>query len=135
MAKWCSTMFQDAALVWLQNNVNKMVLLTATVSTINAAGCTATTYLNLTTLSTGSFTIANDTTNLGRKITIAAQATKAVNATGVAAHIALFSSATQNATQSATGIFYITSCTTQVIGSTLNKVSYPAWSITIQDPT
>ncbi len=133
MAKWCSSAFMDAALTWLQNNTNKIVVTSATISAI--AQATAATVLARTTLSTGSFVLADDVVLSGRKVTIAQQATIAVLTTGQAAAVAIYSSATVNATQSATGLFYMTTCATQILGSTANKVTIPAWSITIQDVT
>jgi len=70
------------------------------------------------------YTKANGDTS-GRKVTVAAKATQAVDASGTATHIALCD---------ATRLLYVTTCTSQALTSG-NTVSFPAWDVEIADPT
>jgi hypothetical protein len=73
----------------------------------------------------GDFVIADDTS--GRKLTIGAQPTIEILATGTALHVALTKSGD-------TTLRYVTTCTSQALtdGGT---VDIPAWKINIVDPT
>ena len=135
MAMWNSSALQDAALRWMQNNAQKIVICSGTISTANTIGATVATCLARTTLSTGSFSLSDDSTYPGRKLTVAQQSTLAVLATGVADRIYLYATATVNSTMTSTGLFYMTSCATQNLDSTSNKVTIPAFSISISDAT
>ncbi len=130
MAKYQNDSMLDAALTWLQDNCDKICILTAQPTSVD--NCTASTVLAVTTISTGSFTLADDSTVGGRKITVSSQVTLAVQTTGVAEYIALFSSDSTNHT---TGLHYVTMCTTQNLASTSNSVTIPSWDITIDDAT
>lgn len=77
-------------------------------------------------VSSDDFTIADSSVS-GRKVTIAQKATIAVATTGVADHVALYSTVTNK-------IYYITTCSSQALTSTSNTVTIPAWDITIADP-
>lgn len=70
------------------------------------------------------YTKANGDTS-GRKCTMAAKATQAIDASGTATHIALYD---------ATNLYYVTTCTSQALTSG-GTVSFPAWKIEIADPT
>jgi hypothetical protein len=60
---------------------------------------------------------------------VAQMATIAVSATGVADHIALFS------TGASAVLYYVTECATQALPSTANTVTINSWTIRIADPT
>lgn len=61
----------------------------------------------------------------GRKVTIAQQENVDVDATGTANHVAVCDS---------TNLLYVTTCTPQVL--TLgNKVTTPAWTVQVSDPS
>jgi len=72
------------------------------------------------------FTKANGDTS-GRKVTVAAKSSVAVDTTGTALFIALTRS---------TGslLYYVTTCTSQPLTSG-NTVNFPQWDIEILDPT
>lgn len=70
------------------------------------------------------YTKANGDTN-GRKCTMAAKATQAIDSSGTATHISLYD---------ATTLFYVTTCTSQALTSG-GTVSFPAWDIELADPT
>lgn len=126
MAKWSNDAMLDTALQYIRNNVKKTCVLTAQPTL--RAHCTAATVLALTTIST-TMTIGNGDLS-GRKITIPQAATIAVNATGVASHVALYSTVAGS-----TGLHYVTQCSTQALTSTSNQVTIPAWDIEIADPS
>lgn len=116
----------DYGLDTIKTKVTRIGVFTTTPpSTISSAAPTA---LAITTASTGNFTIADSSVS-GRKLTISQKSTIPITTTGTAGHILLFSSG------STAQIYYQTSCTTQVLGSTANSVTIPAWMITIADPT
>lgn len=70
------------------------------------------------------YTKANGDTS-GRKVTVAAKSTQAIDATGTATHVALVD---------ATRLLYVTTCTSQALTSG-GTVSFPAWDVEIADPT
>ena len=127
MAKYQSDDMLDAALTWLQDSANQICILTAAPSGLS--DCTASTHLAVHALTTGDFTLGDDSTNGGRKVTIGEQATLDVETTGVAEYIALFSSV------GTTGLHYYTMCTTHNLASTSNSVTIPAFKITLDDAT
>ncbi len=141
MAKFCATTVLDAALHVITANAIKLVVAKGAPTDSSSTGvgeCLSTgadaTSLQLAmsvlTSATGAatdFEIENSSVS-GRKVTISEQTTIAVTATGVASHIILMSSVTNL-------IYYYTTCTTQVLGSTANKVTVPAWSIHFYDAT
>ena len=127
MAKWANDNFMDASLTWLQDNGKKQCVLTAQPTLLSQ--CTASTVLAIVALTTGSFSLANGDAS-GRKITIAQQATLAVQSTGDASHIAIFSTAAGSS-----GLHYITTCSAVTLASTNDKVTIPAWDIEVSDPS
>jgi hypothetical protein len=72
----------------------------------------------------GDYTNANGDTN-GRKVTIAQQASIAIDTTGTATEISL---------DDGTDLVYVTTCTSQLLTSG-GTVTVPAWDIEIADPT
>lgn len=126
MAKWCNDAMLDTALQYIRNNAKKICVLTAQPTLLTE--CTAATVLAMTTLNTA-MTIGDGDVS-GRKITIPQAATVAVQTTGVASHVALYSSAAGSS-----GLHYITQCSTQALTSTSNQVTIPAWDIEIADPS
>ena len=127
MAKYQNDSMLDAALDWIKTNVKATCVLTAQPTLLSE--CSASTHLAVAALTTASFTLGNGDVS-GRKVTIAAQTTIAVTSTGVASHVALYSTVAASS-----GLHYVTICTTQVLGSTLNAVTIPAWDIEIADTT
>ncbi len=126
MAKFYSSVVLDAAATVIRDNAAKISILSSAPlesegsSAINQVSSTAGYMLAVTTLTTGastSFTIADSSVS-GRKITISQQACIAIQATGVAAYVALFST-------SASRVYAYTSCATQALSDTANKVTIP----------
>ena len=79
-------------------------------------------------IDSGDFTKANGDTS-GRKITIGAQSSVLIDASGTATHVALV------ITGSST-LLYGTTCTSQALTANgSNTVNVPAWDIEIADPT
>lgn len=70
------------------------------------------------------YTKANGDTS-GRKVTMAAKSSQAIDNTGTATHVALCD---------ATRLLYVTTCTSQALTSG-GTVSFPAWDVEIADPT
>lgn len=134
MAKWANDTVMDISLNFLKNNTLKISVLTNTPANAAQAADTSTA-ISVGSLSTASFTLSDDSTYSGRKVTISSSTGLTVETTGKAAYIALFSTATANSTMTSTGLFYYTSCATQTVGSTANKITIDAFTITIQDPT
>lgn len=129
MAKMCSTVVLAGALDIITANVSRIVLGDATVAvSATNAESTAQNGIASATLSTASFTLADSSVS-GKKITVAAQATLAVESTKVAANVYLISTG-------ATGIiYYRTSCATRAFTSTSDRVTIPAWDIHFYDAT
>ena len=139
MAKFCATTVLDAALHVITANVIKLVVAKGapTDSSSTGVGECLSTGADATSLQLAADVLATATGTdfqiaagdvSGRKVTISQRATIAVTATGVASHIILLSSVTNL-------IYYYTTCTTQVLGSTANKVTVPAWDIEFRDAT
>lgn len=128
MEKFCSSLVLDAAATYIRDNTAKVAVCTSL--TTNTVANVQASLLAETTLTTGastSWTLADSSVS-GRKITVTAQSSIAVSATGVAKNIALYSSA-------ANAVYYVTNCATQVLASTLNKVTIPAFSMHFYDAT
>lgn len=137
MAKFLSTVVLDAAATVIRDNAAHIAILSAAPSETSGATAisecqtSAANMLAMTSLTTGSgstsYAIADSSVS-GRKITIAEQASIAISATGVAAYVAIFSSA-------ASHVYAYTSCATQALTDTANKVTIPAWIIRFADAT
>ena len=136
MAKFLSTIVLDAAATVIRDNAAKIAVLSSAPT--ETSGSTAITQVNttggymlaVTTLTTGastSFAIADSSVS-GRKITISQQASIAIEATGVAAYVAIFSSASSH-------VYAYTSCATQALSDTANKVTIPEWIIRFAQAT
>ena len=127
MAKFCASTVLDAGLKVVSENCNKISVCSALPTNVAEADSTANYRLAVTTISTATFTLgAGDVS--GRKITIAQQSSIAIDKTGVATHIALYSTVSGV-------LYYVTMCTTQNLASTSNKVTIPAWDIELRDAT
>lgn len=125
MPKYCNSTVLDAGLKIISENAAKISVCSALPSNVSEADSTASYRLAVTTISTASFTLgAGDVS--GRKITIAQQSSIAIDKTGVANYIALYSTASNT-------LYYVTMCTTQNLASTANKVTIPAWDIELRD--
>ena len=124
MAKFLSTVVLDAAATVIRDNVLHISVMSAapteTSGSTGIAECntTAGSMLAMASLTTGSgstsFTIADSSVS-GRKITIAEKASIAIEATGVAAYVAIFSSA-------ASHVYAYTSCATQALTDTASRI-------------
>jgi hypothetical protein len=126
MAKWTNDALLDTALQYIRNNVKKICVLTAQPTLLSE--CSAATVLAVTTVNTA-MTIQDGVVS-GRRITIPICATVAVATTGVATHVALYSTV-----GGSSGLHYVTQCSTQALTSTSNQVTIPAWNIEIADPS
>lgn len=128
MEKYCSSAVLDAAIGVIRDNAAKVAVCTS-LTTNTVADVEAKT-LAVTTLTTGastSWTLADSSVS-GRKLTMTAQSSIAVGTTGVAKNIALYSTVSNL-------VYYVTNCTTQVLVSTANKVTIPAFSMHFYDAT
>ena len=133
MAKFLSTIVLDAAATIIRDNAAKIAI--TSQAPAGSTGATAiadveTYTLAVTTLTTGastSFSIANSSVT-GRKITISEQVSIAVAATGVANNVVLYSSVSNV-------VYAYTSCSTQSLSDTANKVTIPEWIIRFAEAT
>ena len=118
MAKWQIDAMLDAALNYISTNATEMYVCTAQPATRAAAIST-----KLAGPATPSFqAIANGDAS-GRKLIVDAEPDIAITASGDATHIALCSG---------TDLLYVTTCTTQTLGSG-GTVTVPTWDIEIAD--
>ncbi len=114
----------DGSLNIVKDNATRLCICTTEPTTY--AEATDTKKLAILTIDSADFTgPANDTS--GRKLTVNAQNTITIDASGTAAHVALCDSATSK-------LLYVTTCTEQSLTSG-NTVNTPAWDISIADPT
>lgn len=126
MAKVLSSVVLDAAATVITDNATAICILTATPAA-GSSICTAATVLARSCCSSANFTIG-DSSVTGRKIDVAAFSSLPVSTTGVAEFVALYSSVTAV-------VYAITSCATQNLASTANKVTIPAWIIRFAEAT
>ena len=94
-----------------------------TAEPTSVAECDSLSLIPAHTLTGGDFTIANGDSS-GRKVTVAAQASLSIDASGTATHVAI-----NDGTD-----YYVTTCTSQALTSG-GTVTIPAWDIEIGDPT
>lgn len=80
------------------------------------------------TLATTIFTFADVGTG-GRSMEIAAQTNMTCSATGTVDHVALFTSGASGV------VYYVTTCTSQLVASTANKINLSTFKITIGEVT
>jgi hypothetical protein len=124
MAKWQNDLVLDAALDYIRSNTTQEAVCNAQPTTY--AEATGSMKLALKTgLTSGSFTGPTNGDTNGRKVTVNAQASIAVDTGGNATHIALCSG---------TVLLYVTTCTSQLLTSG-NTVTVPAWDIEFADVT
>lgn len=114
----------DAALNVILNDCTQMSVCSDTPTTYSHATTAGTYMLAIHTMTSGDFALSDGTT--GRKITIAEQATVSVGTSGTATHVCLCDVDDR--------LLYVTTCTSQGLTSG-NTVTFPAWTITIGDPT
>lgn len=133
MAKSVHNNVLDAALNYLKNNSNRIVVCTdapnytQATTTFDSSGY----QLAVATIDASDFTGPADGDTSGRKIAVNAQSSMSIN--GIA-------SGSQNAThvalvnQTSSGwVNYVTTCTSQSLTAG-NKVNTPAWDVEIRDP-
>ena len=131
----------DAALNYLKNNGNRLVVLTAEPTGASAytnaqTNADSSGYrLAEATISASDFTGPADGDTSGRKITVNAQSSMSINgvaSTGSATHVAIVQYHASSA--SSQNVLYTTTCTTQTLTGG-NKVNTPAWVIELRDPS
>lgn len=126
---WSSAV-ANGGLDYIRQNTKSICLLASTPA--NLAGCTSTVtqlaYIK-SSVSSANFTLSSDTTTVGYKVAVSSFATIAVNATGNATCLVLYSTAAGSS-----GMHYHTKCSVN-LASTLNSVTIQGWKITIADPT
>lgn len=123
MAKYANDSFMDAALDYIKNNCDKMIVCSTQPTTYNEANSTYA--LADVAMASGDFTHGNGDTS-GRKTTVGAKSTVTIDASGTAAHIALVKTGTS-------ALLYVTTCTSQALTSG-GTVDVPAWDIEVADP-
>jgi hypothetical protein len=124
MSKAMNDSFADAAFDWL-DQCDLIIACSAQPTTYAEATSTYALADAAMTPDTD-FTKADGDTS-GRKVTMAAKSSIAVDATGTATHIALCRSGDSS-------LRYVTTCTSQALTSG-NTVNFPAWDVEIADPT
>lgn len=126
MAKLVHDDVLDGALDIIVNNATRLTVCSTQPTTYTEAN--ATYALADVTVDSADFTKANGDTN-GRKLTVAAQSSVLIDASGTAAHIALLDVANSK-------LLYVTTCTSQALTANgSNTVNVPAWDIEIADPS
>lgn len=128
MAKFCSSAILNSACTYLRDHVAKVAVCTS--ASTNTVASVQANLLAETTLTTGastSWTIADSSVS-GRKISMTAQSSIAISATGIPQRICLYSSADNL-------VYYVTECATDALTSTAGKVTIPAFSMHFYDAT
>lgn len=120
MAKAASDGFIDGGLDAIDGSTAMNV---CTAQPTSVAECDSLSLIPAHTLTGGDFTKANGDTS-GRKLTVAAQNSLSIDASGTATHVAI-----NNGVD-----FYVTTCTSQALTSG-GTVSVGAWDIEIADPS
>jgi hypothetical protein len=132
MAKSVHNNVLDAALNYLKNNANRLVVCTDAPNYAQAQGNFDSSGYRLAekTITASDFTGPAEGDTSGRKIAVDAASSMSINgiASGAqnATHVALVK---QHATASSQAVLYVTTCTSQS-----NKVNTPAWDIELRDP-
>lgn len=121
MAKWANDSVLDAM---LDKVATGTILTVCSAQPTNRTEAVTTYKLADVVIDSGDFTKADGSVN-GRKVTIATQENVDVDANGTATHIAISDS---------TNLLYVTTCTSQVLTSG-NKVTTPAWTVSVSDPS
>ena len=124
MAKWVLDAALDAAL----DDIATCVTLTVcSGQPANFAGIAAVALAAVTLTAgdgNGDYTVADGDAS-GRKLTVAQQATIAIDTTGTATHVSL---------DDGSVLRYVTTCTSQALTDT-GTVTVPAWDVEIADPS
>ena len=130
MAKRCSTAVPRAAFeaVWGHHKM-RISVCKGIPTTLSCAYTSQANMIAMTdTLATTVFTVANVGTG-GLSFKVAAQSSLTCEGTGVVDHVALF-------TTGASGvIYYVTTCSTQDVQSTANKINLSTFKVTIGEVT
>lgn len=141
MAKNVHDNVLDAALNYLKNNANRLVVLTAEPTGGSAYSNAQTDHkssgyrIAQATISASDFTGPANGDTSGRKIAVNAQSSMTINGitsstSQSATHVALVKNSSVASSQL---VLYTTTCTTQSLTEG-NKVNTPAWDIEIRDP-
>ena len=131
MAKVCSSNVKISGLAYIYTKANKMYVCAGQPADQAGAAATATNKIASWSMTTGTGTDYQlEATGTGMKIIVDAQASLVPDATVVADHIALACSSAGS-----TELIYVTTCGTQLITSTANKINVSSWTITIGDAT
>ena len=129
MAKTVADAVLDAALNYLKTNGTRMTLCTSQPLTYTHATATASSSgyrLADVSISSADYTGPANGGTSGRKITVNAQSSISIDATGTATYVALVKVASS-------ALLYVTTCTSQALTSG-NQVNTPAWVIELRDP-
>lgn len=125
--KWCADAYLNAALSYLSSNATQL----AVISDLGQTAGTDITYAMLSghilayvTIDSSDFTQAAGDTS-GRKVTIGAQSSISITATGTAVMVVL--------TNGSNAVYYCTTCSSQSLESG-GTVTVPAWDIELRDP-
>lgn len=131
MAKLCASAVLDAALQYLEDNVDWISVCEGAPTTYEHAhsnkGTATGKVLAHSTTPTFTGPGAGDGGGSSRKTTVDQEATITVDITGDADHVALVKTGT-------TVLLYVTTCTLQTL-TAANTVTIPAWDIEIGSPT
>lgn len=129
----------DAALNYLKNNANRLVVLTAEPTGASAYTNAQTNYdssgfrLAEATISASDFTGPADGDTSGRKIQVNAQSSMNINGVAGSANATHVALVKNHASASSQAVLYTTTCTSQSLTGG-NKVNTPNWDIEIRDP-
>jgi hypothetical protein len=130
----------DQALNYLENNANRLVVLTAEPTGASAYTNAQTNYdssgyrLAEATISASDFTGPVDGDTSGRKTTVNAQSSMSINGVASSANATHVALVLNHASASSQAVLYTTTCTSQSLTGG-NQVNTPAWDIEIRDPT
>lgn len=129
----------DAALNYLKNNANRLVVLTAEPTGASAYANAQANYdssgyrLAEATISASDFTGPANGDTSGRKIAVNAQSSMSINGVASSANATHVALVKNHASASSQAVLYTTTCTSQSLTGG-NKVNTPAWDIEIRDP-
>jgi hypothetical protein len=124
MAKSVHNDVLDEALLFVENNADKMVVCSQEPTTFTEANSTYA--LADVSMTSGDYTIADGDTS-GRKVTVAQKSGVTVDSTGTGNHVALLD--TNNSK-----LLYVTTSTSQSLTSG-NTMTFEAWDIELRDPS
>lgn len=139
MAKNVHNDVLDAALNYLKNNANRLVVLTSEPTGASAYTNAQTNYdssgfrLAEATISASDFTGPADGDTSGRKVQVNAQSSMSINGVASSANATHVGLVKYHASASSQAVLYTTTCTSQSLTGG-NKVNTPNWDIEIRDP-